>query len=346
MHALGGPEVGADARVGTPTNGLIIARLRNRTIAWRARSLANYVPNGRDRHRQYLSKLAHGVGATARMRRMTANLMLAMRATKRMGAQLSSISDSGVQMEQLLHFGDLYSPDAMCRRRALRDHAHVLEVMEAFWTTALRSNARDRQRQRLPPSTGVVLVSEARTDECCKHGALALPPKPPNKPLGIRARDLAAMRYARPCSYEMLRMPSRAGSPARTGYVLLFRRVYRLLIEHWDEHDATATVEEDWANDTSGSAAATLTREKFFDALFELADLQYVAEGSNAPWDDMLARTPPANPPSRLPPSPPRPTMSAAPFPPPLPTARCGGAVHWASPVRSTRPSCGASSTS
>ena len=213
MHALGGPEVGADARVGTPTNGLIIARLRNRTIAWRARSLANYVPNGRDRHRQYLSKLAHGVGATARMRRMTANLMLAMRATKRMGAQLSSISDSGVQMEQLLHFGDLYSPDAMCRRRALRDHAHVLEVMEAFWTTALRSNARDRQRQRLPPSTGVVLVSEARTDECCKHGALALPPKPPNKPLGIRARDLAAMRYARPCSYEVLRMPSRAGSP-------------------------------------------------------------------------------------------------------------------------------------
>lgn len=56
----------------------------------------------------------------------------------------------------------------------------------------------------------------------------------------------------------------------QTGYALLFERIYRTLLEEYDEDEMHSTIEDDWENDSGGEAM--LSREAFCDAIFELCD--------------------------------------------------------------------------
>ena len=51
-------------------------------------------------------------------------------------------------------------------------------------------------------------------------------------------------------------------------YVDMMKKMYRVLIEDYDEADAAACAEEDWEKDSGG--AGVLTREAFGDCLFEV----------------------------------------------------------------------------
>ena len=53
----------------------------------------------------------------------------------------------------------------------------------------------------------------------------------------------------------------------REGYVEIFLRVFKALIEEWDEGEAMRTIAEDWEGDVRD--ANGLVQEQFFDSLFE-----------------------------------------------------------------------------
>ena len=54
------------------------------------------------------------------------------------------------------------------------------------------------------------------------------------------------------------------------GHAIMLRRIYRVMIKGYDPVDAEKTIAEDWKNDSHG--ADTLSRKRFMDAFFELAD--------------------------------------------------------------------------
>ena len=56
----------------------------------------------------------------------------------------------------------------------------------------------------------------------------------------------------------------------REGHEAMMRRVYKVMIEVYDEAEATKTIAEDWLSDTKG--ADSLNREAFCNSLFELCD--------------------------------------------------------------------------
>ena len=62
------------------------------------------------------------------------------------------------------------------------------------------------------------------------------------------------------------------------GYAQLFRRVYRLVIEEYDDADVEASISEDWLDDTRG--LSSLHRESFCDAVFQVADMCETASRS------------------------------------------------------------------
>ena len=53
-------------------------------------------------------------------------------------------------------------------------------------------------------------------------------------------------------------------------YVVMMKKMYKAMIEEYDEEDAEECAEEDWEHDAGG--ADTLSREGFCDAIFETAD--------------------------------------------------------------------------
>ena len=53
-------------------------------------------------------------------------------------------------------------------------------------------------------------------------------------------------------------------------YVVMMKKMYKAMIEEYDEEDAGECAEEDWEHDAGG--ADTLSREGFCDAIFETAD--------------------------------------------------------------------------
>lgn len=57
----------------------------------------------------------------------------------------------------------------------------------------------------------------------------------------------------------------------RQDYVRFARKIYKAMIETYDEMEATASANEDWERDCKGEPH--LTRERFGDAMFELADV-------------------------------------------------------------------------
>jgi len=64
-----------------------------------------------------------------------------------------------------------------------------------------------------------------------------------------------------------------AAEPAlnKQQYVSMMKKMYRVMIEDYDDDDATECAEEDWDKDAHGGAE--LKREAFCDAIFELADI-------------------------------------------------------------------------
>lgn len=75
---------------------------------------------------------------------------------------------------------------------------------------------------------------------------------------------------------------------ARGGYDLVFLKVFRCMLEEFDESEAKRTLDEDWLADSEG--CEVLSCEKVFDALFQLADVW--TDGVNpkeyAEWLDEL----------------------------------------------------------
>ena len=67
-------------------------------------------------------------------------------------------------------------------------------------------------------------------------------------------------------------------------YFELFSRVFRILIDDYDEDDARSTIEDDFRNDSKGDDV--LTNSEFCDALFELADMwvEGIDAGEYADW--------------------------------------------------------------
>ena len=61
----------------------------------------------------------------------------------------------------------------------------------------------------------------------------------------------------------------------RSLYVNFCKKVYKAMIEVWEEDEAQETAEEDWDNDSKGASA--LSREAYLDAIFELADVRVPA---------------------------------------------------------------------
>ena len=59
------------------------------------------------------------------------------------------------------------------------------------------------------------------------------------------------------------------------------RRIYRLMIKDYDDADAVVNIEKDWMADTKG--ADMLSRRRFCDAFFELADICEGSIRSNRP---------------------------------------------------------------
>ena len=62
-----------------------------------------------------------------------------------------------------------------------------------------------------------------------------------------------------------------AGALHRVGYETMMNRIYRALMQEWDPIDAATCIEEDWERDSRGRDH--LTREMFFDSIFELVDV-------------------------------------------------------------------------
>ena len=54
-------------------------------------------------------------------------------------------------------------------------------------------------------------------------------------------------------------------------YLRIFKKVYCGMVAEYDEEEAVASVRDDWGHDSCGRAS--LTREMFFDCVFELADV-------------------------------------------------------------------------
>ncbi len=73
----------------------------------------------------------------------------------------------------------------------------------------------------------------------------------------------------------------------REGYARLMRRVYRLLIEDYEEEDVESSIAEDWAKDARGEQV--LTRVRFCDAVFEIADM-WTSGVSSAEYTSFLRR--------------------------------------------------------
>lgn len=70
------------------------------------------------------------------------------------------------------------------------------------------------------------------------------------------------------CSDATSRSPG--GGLLRTTYVEHAKRCFKAMIEQWDEAAALASADEDWQRDVHGGAS--LSRARFEDSMFELAD--------------------------------------------------------------------------
>ena len=56
-------------------------------------------------------------------------------------------------------------------------------------------------------------------------------------------------------------------------YVLISKNLYKIVVEEWDEEDATENAFSEWNDEAAIKAGATLSPSDFMDGMFELADI-------------------------------------------------------------------------
>ena len=69
---------------------------------------------------------------------------------------------------------------------------------------------------------------------------------------------------------------------SKAQYVTCSKNIYRAVVEEWDEADATAIAEEQWAADSDG--VETMSRDFFMDSIFEFADVVRASHRSAWSW--------------------------------------------------------------
>ena len=64
-------------------------------------------------------------------------------------------------------------------------------------------------------------------------------------------------------------------------YVVLSCKLYRAMVEVWDENDALAVAEEEWSKD---AADGRMGKELFMDSIFEFADMNTLTVRTTSPF--------------------------------------------------------------
>ena len=118
----------------------------------------------------------------------------------------------------------LNSAEAIQQRFKLRTHTRVTESLEAFWRAGLRS-----MHRRSTSTGGQAVRGDTLTSESAEQVSL-----------GGGGVSRGASHLETPPGFD------------RANYSCLFKRIYRALMEVWDEEDAEACIEEDWMHDTRG----------------------------------------------------------------------------------------------
>ena len=240
-------------------------------------------PRDEPSHVSYMRKLAAGVRSHmwatelfvdvqrgARARELAKASLRALTSPRGGSRELVTEVASTEELEQIAFWKQadprLATEEVLRKRLALRTHPLVLEALHPFWLAALRSQAAERAADQRWQEAGTNEEEQAR------------PAREPEKPAATTAA-VPSPRYKAPPSpprpvYSVLDALD-GGEVAvavleRDGYFLLFRRLFRVLLEGFDTSSGDEDIEEDWANDSAGRGS--LTREQFGDALFELAD--------------------------------------------------------------------------
>ena len=217
------------------------------------------------------------------------------------------------ELEALAHWrqadASMATEAALRKRLGLRTHPLVLERLHPFWLCALRSQAAHRATEEREEREEREEAKGARS----RRGVVS-----PPTASGTSARGDEALATAT-ATTATTTITSAAGAPLmvrqqysahdildggqvatatleRDGYFLMYSRIFRVLLEEFDDEAAEEEIGADWDNDTAGEDEAhaargdgawrggtegggrgqarprSLTRERFGDALFELAD--------------------------------------------------------------------------
>ena len=133
---------------------------------------------------------------------------------------------------------DMYTQDALQLRAMAREDSQVRHWLQTWWLTAHRSSVKERARRKNRTR------AQSPNSKGSKKRSAA------NVPDGGADIDVSA--------HEIV----------KAQYVVMMKKLYKVMIEEYDEDDAIACAEEDWETDAKG--AASLNREAFCHAIFEV----------------------------------------------------------------------------
>lgn len=136
---------------------------------------------------------------------------------------------------------EMYTPDVLDRRFALRHEPSVAAQLRQWWNCA-QNLVRDKQAQ------------QAGTRPARQAGAKAK--KPPKQQAVPSLKSSTS---------------SRADRLGEQEYFAIFLKVYKAMVDEFSMAEASKAVRDDWQDDCGGKGY--LTAESFMDAVFELADV-------------------------------------------------------------------------
>ena len=143
---------------------------------------------------------------------------------------------------------EMYTPDALDKRFALRHEPSVAAQLRLWWNCA-----QHLVRDRLVQQAGGKPTQQAGAKSMRQAGAKAKPPQQ----AGAKAKP-----------------PQASVSADRLGeqdYFAIFLKVYKAMVDDFSMAEASKAVRDDWQDDCGGKGY--LTAESFMDAVFELADV-------------------------------------------------------------------------
>jgi hypothetical protein len=176
----------------------------------------------------------------------------------------------------------LNTESALLQRMGLRRHFKVREAVDLWWSTALATLTDAEMPTVRPLSSSSNLPRGQRWNASSKDIVWAIEQRHEAQPQpqqrgggGAGTADVpASSADAASSSSSSSSSPSSSATTralAKTGYFAILRRVFRCMLDEFDEEDVRATLEEDWAADSGGREL--LSRELFHDGLFQLADV-------------------------------------------------------------------------